>query len=130
MKVWLDMSMVDPFIEGNLLARYIRDICENGIFAYKRKMGAVTNGLHMHDPLTVAIALNNEIIPDSYKKSALILVETEGTHTSGETLAGLRKAATRDVDRAPHHHTVCLQVYADKFLQFFTKRLLKFDPLS
>lgn len=42
--------------------------------------------MHMHDPLCVAVAMDQsalKIIPDSHKKLAYVVVETQGKYTNG-----------------------------------------------
>jgi len=71
---------------------------------------------HLHDPLTVGIALDEELITECER--IYVDVETEGRITLGKTQADLRR-----VPRCPPNLTHCVQINYEKFLNDFVDTL-------
>jgi inosine-uridine nucleoside N-ribohydrolase len=66
----------------------------------------------LHDPLAVAVALQPDLVTRVQKD---VVVETDGTHTSGQTIVDLRPAAP-----PPERNTrVCMAVDGARFRELF-----------
>jgi len=96
-------TSIGPFI--GKIARFYNDSC--------RKHGEEG---HMHDPLAVGIAIDEELITESER--IYVDVETEGRITLGKTQADLRAYPTS----APNL-THCVQIDYEKFLNDFVDTL-------
>jgi inosine-uridine nucleoside N-ribohydrolase len=75
----------------------------------------------LHDPLAVAVAVEPDLVTTIHKD---VNVETQGTHTLGETVVDLRPA-TAPASRNTH---VCVDVDVSRFRSWFYKTLHLEDP--
>ena len=75
------------------------------------------HGLHIHDALPIGILTHPHLFENV---SAYVQVETEGSLTSGMTVADLRDDR---VDTTPNAN-VCINVDSGMFLDYFFQRLL------
>jgi purine nucleosidase len=90
-----------------------------------------SQGTQMYDPLAVGVAIDATLVR-SLKMH--VDVETRGDFTRGETVANRRGAVERNVlhgdhymieavDKVTPNAKVCVDVDADRFLQFFVSRI-------
>jgi inosine-uridine nucleoside N-ribohydrolase len=75
-----------------------------------------TEGIFLHDPLAVAVALDSSLVR---RVPMAVAVEIQGVLTGGMAVADLRRRS-----RAAPTANVCVEVDADRFLNLFTKRVL------
>mmetsp|Transcript_27061 Transcript_27061/g.38126 ORF Transcript_27061/g.38126 Transcript_27061/m.38126 type:complete len:355 (-) Transcript_27061:60-1124(-) len=131
--VWFENSMIAKWMETSLYAQFIHDISQH-VMTFKGNIGE-EYGMHMHDPLAVAAAMDQtllNIIPEKdtkYRRRTRVFVECKGTHTTGETVGELRlhqltstKAKTI-LKPELLNANVCVDVNPQKFYDFFFSKL-------
>jgi purine nucleosidase len=74
------------------------------------------DAMALHDPLAVAVAVQPDLVTTIHRDVA---VETEGTHTRGQTVVDLRSSAAPPV-RNTH---VCVDVDVTRFQSLFAATL-------
>lgn len=84
--------------------------------AFHRSRGE-REGIVMHDPLAVGVALDSTIVR---REPMALAVETRGALTAGMAVADLRRHC-----RSAPTADVCVEVEADRFLRLFTERVLR-----
>jgi len=123
MKVWFNQSLLEPFIPTSPLAFFISQIIS---FVIDFKSGIGEPGMHVHDPLTVAAAMDQScinVIPEHFRKSTFVQVECLGQWTSGKTIAELRPERLQGLKS--FNAKVCCNVNPEKFFDLFKERVLK-----
>jgi len=152
MKVEFDDETLDPHLPISTttatFSQFIHDITRTVRHFKKgtKPPGARDIIMHMHDPLCVAVAMNQlkwQIVPDHSMKHAHVVVETEGLHTNGKTIADLRwntQVATQKGTDNSNSSTesvhanlivqsanakVCVGVSSENFYKLFVERVLK-----
>lgn len=109
-----------------LLRRYVRGPGTTLVQAVRHMTRHVldgpqrTQGMAMHDPLAVAVALDASLVRTT---SLPVAVETRGQQTLGMTVAD-RRDQTRQAAAMPRLE-VALEVDAERFLSLFAERVLK-----
>jgi inosine-uridine nucleoside N-ribohydrolase len=105
------------------LARFVASAVQPWIDLRRSIYG--TNDLHLYDSLAVAVAFDPALVRT---QPAFVVVETEGTHTAGETVAHLNPILRAAFARREPNADVALQLDADRFAALFAERVV--DPLS
>ena len=98
----------------NRITQFLKDATQACMEFYRQHVGFW--GFHIHDALPIGMLTH----PDYFESvPAHVQVETEGTLTSGMTVAYLRHER-----RHPHPNAqVCIKVAAETFLDYFFERL-------
>ncbi len=94
---------------------FLRDSTKACMEFYRQHVGFY--GLHIHDALPIGMLTHPELF-DSV--DAYVQVETEGSLTSGMTVADLRDS----VPDKDHNASVCIKVDSESFLRMFFSRVL------
>jgi purine nucleosidase/pyrimidine-specific ribonucleoside hydrolase len=94
--------------------KFILDATQKYMDFYRNDQGH--DGCYLHDPLAVGVAIDPSFVKMEEMK---IYVETEGKVTSGMTLPFRHPKKIKD----PPNCKVCIDVDADRFLNFFFERI-------
>ena len=116
-QVILTGERLDAEIEGieNKISRFLTESTRACMTFYREYVGFY--GLHIHDALPIGMLTH----PNFFESvEAHVQVETEGTLTSGMTVADLRRERQDEMSNA----NVCINVDAEAFLNHFFKRIL------
>ena len=98
----------------NRISRFLKDATQSCMEFYRQHVGFW--GFHIHDALPIGMLTH----PDYFESvPAHVQVETEGTLTSGMTVADLRHERRHPNPNAQ----VCIKVAAEAFLNYFFERL-------
>jgi inosine-uridine nucleoside N-ribohydrolase len=113
-RVTLTRGLVDETNQDGKIATFVRRITATTIAFHREHEG--TQGLFLHDPLAVGVALDPSLVRC---EPMAVAVETQGALTAGMVVADLRRRK-----RAAPTVNVCIEVEADRFLGLFTERVL------
>jgi purine nucleosidase len=83
-----------------------------------------TNDLHLYDSLAVAAAFRPDLVRT---QEAFVAVETDGTHTAGETVAHLNPILRAAFAQQEPNADVALEVESERFGALFAERVI--EPL-
>lgn len=100
---------------SDIISRFLKESTQVCMEFYREHVGFY--GLHIHDALPIGMLTH----PQFFKSvDAYVQVETEGNLTSGMTVADLRRE--REIENP--NASVCVEVNADAFLNYFFGRIL------
>jgi purine nucleosidase len=100
------------------ITEFVGKIITHYMKFYREVVGV--NGCGMHDPLAVAVAIDDSLVKT---RKLFVTVETKGEFTTGETVADLR-GSKEGVVRPPNME-VCIDVDSERFLRTFIETLKK-----
>jgi purine nucleosidase len=111
----LTPRLLDEWLGGrtDLRAQFLRCLCQYEFSRLLRTTGV--EGLYLHDPLTVAIALDK-----SLARTRKMKMDVE---ISGEITTGLLVAERRSWVKGGENVEVCLEVNVGRFLEEFRRRV-------
>lgn len=97
---------------GTRRSRLVADLCRGQVHRF--------NGLSLHDPLTIAAALDPSLVD---KRRFIVDVETAGEVTLGQTVAD-RRDLHRIQSRREPNVDVCVSVDSERFFRLFMERVV------
>ena len=98
-------------------AAFCEAACRAAMAAGRRLSGH--DGIHLHDPLAVAVAIDREICGF---ESVHIDVETEGELTAGQIVADFRQYVSKQ-RRSGHNASWAASVDSERFMELFVERV-------
>jgi purine nucleosidase len=107
---------------GAELARFVAQAVRPWLALRQAIYGS--SDLHLYDSLAVAVSFLPALVET---QEAFVVVETEGTHTAGETVAHLNPLLRAGLTGREPNAKVALEVEAARFEALFTKRVI--EPL-